>query len=213
MSVQDEGAVKLGGVILPGIIKTLDVTGSAQMEEQTIQGSASKPKQAVGYEDVKITIELILSDSPGERVADKIARLEALYHPPGCSVPPALPIVEETCAARGVDTVIFKSLATKENTQTKQTIATLTLWEYIPVIISASAYGTGGADGSAEELVTPDLQPDASKGKASGKEGAKMSATMRRALTPGTAENERLSELRRKISADRAGAQGGAGVW
>ena len=40
---------------------------AAEVEEQEVEGSTAKPKQATGYEDGKITLELILEDSDGYR--------------------------------------------------------------------------------------------------------------------------------------------------
>lgn len=204
-SVQDNDTIKLGGVTLPGLIKTVDITGSARMEEQTVQGSSSKPQQAVGYEDAKITIELLLYDSPGVSVDDKIAQLQALYKPPGGTVPPVLTLIEPSCAARGVSQVIIKGLTTKINEQTKQTVATLTLWEYVPVVISAAGYAGAAA---AEAAAAAASQIATSAGSAiisgaamglaagDGKHGTLPNGVMRRALTPGTAENNRLDQLR-----------------
>ena len=40
------------------------VKESAKIDEQEVGGSATKPKQAKGYEDAKVNLELILDDTP-----------------------------------------------------------------------------------------------------------------------------------------------------
>ena len=53
--VEDE-LIKLNGVVLPGLIKSIEVTETAKVDEQEVEGSATKPKQATGYEDEKVNI-------------------------------------------------------------------------------------------------------------------------------------------------------------
>ncbi|MCI8656308.1 MAG: transcriptional regulator [Oscillospiraceae bacterium] len=53
--IEDE-RIKLNGVVLPGLIKSIEVTETAKVDEQEVEGSATKPKQATGYEDAKVPI-------------------------------------------------------------------------------------------------------------------------------------------------------------
>ena len=54
--IEDE-RIKLNGVVLPGLIKSIEVTETAKVDEQEVEGSATKPKQATGYEDAQVIIE------------------------------------------------------------------------------------------------------------------------------------------------------------
>ena len=63
--VEDE-LIKLNGVVLPGLVKSIEVIETAKVDEQEVEGSATKPKQATGYEDAKVNIELIIDDTPSE---------------------------------------------------------------------------------------------------------------------------------------------------
>ena len=45
--VEDE-RIKLNGVFLPGLIRSIEVTETARVDEQEVEGSAAKPKQATG---------------------------------------------------------------------------------------------------------------------------------------------------------------------
>ena len=62
MIYTDGSEVMVDGVLLPGLFKSLEVTTAAEIEEQEVEGSTAKPKQATGYEDAKISVELILLD-------------------------------------------------------------------------------------------------------------------------------------------------------
>ena len=63
--IEDE-RIKLDGVVLPGLVKSIEVTETAKVDEQEVEGSAARPKQATGYEDAKVTIELIIDDTEGQ---------------------------------------------------------------------------------------------------------------------------------------------------
>lgn len=134
--VEDQ-TIKLNGVVLPGLVKSIEVKESAKIDEQEVQGSAVKPKQAIGYEDAKVNIELILDDTQTETKYQRLAVLRGLFRSPGQSVPQPLPIVSEDTAAHGVTTVLFKGLSHKAENKRGQLPVTLEFWEYIPQTIAA----------------------------------------------------------------------------
>lgn len=149
----EDNCIKVGGTMLPGLFKSLEVTGSALVEEQEVEGSSVKPKQATGYEDTKVNIELVLYDTSNETALQKLARIHNIFQAPGQAVPQVLDIVEEQLAARGVSRVIFKGLTSKQDNKAQQITATLTFWEYIPVLITTAKGGAaGGSSGAAGNL-------------------------------------------------------------
>ena len=129
--VEDE-LIKLNGVVLPGLVKSIEVIETAKVDEQEVEGSATKPKQATGYEDAKVNIELIIDDTPSQTKYQRYATLRAIFRSPGQSVPQPIPIISEDTAAHGVEKVIFKKLSHKGENKRGQLTATLELWEYIP---------------------------------------------------------------------------------
>ena len=110
--VEDE-LIKLNGVVLPGLVKSIEVIETAKVDEQEVEGSATKPKQATGYEDAKVNIELIIDDTPSQTKYQRYATLRAIFRSPGQSVPQPIPIISEDTAAHGVEKVIFKKLSHK----------------------------------------------------------------------------------------------------
>ena len=139
--VEDE-LIKLNGVVLPGLVKSIEVIETAKVDEQEVEGSATKPKQATGYEDAKVNIELIIDDTPSQTKYQRYATLRAIFRSPGQSVPQPIPIISEDTAAHGVEKVIFKKLSHKGENKRGQLTATLELWEYIPQTITAKS-GSG----------------------------------------------------------------------
>ena len=151
--VEDE-LIKLNGVVLPGLVKSIEVIETAKVDEQEVEGSATKPKQATGYEDAKVNIELIIDDTPSQTKYQRYATLRATLPsppggtspgPPGQSVPQPIPIISEDTAAHGVEKVIFKKLSHKGENKRGQLTATLELWEYIPQTITAKSGSSSGS--------------------------------------------------------------------
>ena len=116
--VEDE-LIKLNGVVLPGLVKSIEVIETAKVDEQEVEGSATKPKQATGYEDAKVNIELIIDDTPSQTKYQRYATLRAIFRSPGQSVPQPIPIISEDTAAHGVEKVIFKKLSHKGRKQAR----------------------------------------------------------------------------------------------
>lgn len=145
--VEDQ-LIKLNGVVLPGLVKSIEVTESAKVDEQEVEGSATKPKQATGYEDAKVIIELIIDDIQGATKYQRFAVLRSIFRTPGQSVPQPIPIVSEDTAAHGVDKVIFKQLSHKGENKKGQLTASLELWEYIPQTITATTASSSESSSS-----------------------------------------------------------------
>lgn len=142
--VEDQ-LVKVNGVVLPGLVKSIEVKESAKIDEQEVEGSATKPKQATGYEDAKITVELILDDTPTRTKYQALETVRAIFRKPGQTVPQPIPIVSEDTAKHGIDKVLFKGFSHKVEAKKEQITVSLEFWEYIPQTIKASkASGSGG---------------------------------------------------------------------
>ena len=148
--IEDE-RVKLNGVVLPGLIKSIEVTETAKVDEQEVEGSATKPKQATGYEDAKVNIELVIDDTESQTKYERYAVLREIFRKPGQSVPQPIPIVCEDAAAHGVEKVIFKRLTHKGENKKSQLVASLELWEDIPqTITAAKSSGSGQSSGNTQ---------------------------------------------------------------
>ena len=143
MVYQDDQMVKIDDVILPGLVKSIEIKNDAQVDEQEVEGQSKKPKQATGYEDAKINIELILEDTQDETGAvtmtrmQKLQQIQALFRQSGQALPAVHQIVCEDTAVRGISQVILKNMTHKAENKKQQITASLELWEYNTLIISA----------------------------------------------------------------------------
>lgn len=133
----EDERIKLGDTVLPGVVKSIEVTESAKVDEQEVEGSAVKPKQATGYEDAKVVIELIIDDTPTQGKYERYAALRRAFRQSGQSVPQPMTIICEDTAAHGIDKVIFKQLSHRGESKKGQLTATVELLEYIPQTITA----------------------------------------------------------------------------
>lgn len=146
--VEDQ-LVKVNGVVLPGLVKSIEVKESAKIDEQEVEGSATKPKQATGYEDAKITVELILDDTPARTKYQALETVRAIFRKPGQTVPQPIPIISEDTAKHGIDKVLFKGFSHKAEAKKEQITVSLEFWEYIPQTIKATkASSSGKSSGS-----------------------------------------------------------------
>lgn len=151
MVYSDGSEVMIDGIILPGLIKSLEVSTAAEVEEQEVEGSTAKPKQATGYEDGKVNIELMLLDSEGFTKEDKLQVIQDLFREKGQDVPAVHSIVNAHVAKRNIAQVLFKNLTTKETNSKDEMTATLELWEYVPMTISITAAKGAGETNYAED--------------------------------------------------------------
>lgn len=142
--VEDE-RIKLNGVVLPGLVKSIEVTETAKVDEQEVEGSAVKPKQATGYEDAKVNIELIIDDTQTQTRYERYAVLRAIFRSSGQTVPQPIPIISEDTAAHGIEKVIFKKLTHKGENKKSQLSVNIELWEYIPQTITAVSASSSAA--------------------------------------------------------------------
>lgn len=102
------------------------------------------------YEDAKITVELILDDTPTRTKYQALETVRAIFRKPGQTVPQPIPIVSEDTAKHGIDKVLFKGFSHKAEAKKEQITVSLEFWEYIPQTVKATkASGSGGkASGS-----------------------------------------------------------------
>lgn len=153
MIIVEDNAVSVDGIVLPGILKSIEIKADAAIEEQEVEGSAAKGKQATGYEDAKVNLELILDDTISQSKYQKLATIQNLFRSPGQKVPTVHSLVNEDTSARGVSRVVFKSLSHKHENKKGQLPVTLEFWEYVPVVISAKKKSKSSS-GSSSTITT-----------------------------------------------------------
>lgn len=149
MIFKDDDYVKIDGVTLPVIITSFVVKHEALIEEQEVEGSSIRPKQAVGYEDAKITIKFKIGDSESMKASDKLRILQNLFKKDGQKKPTVHELVADHATWRGVKKVLVKEFDTSEESGKESFFTgTIVLWEYIPVTITASTSASSNTSNS-----------------------------------------------------------------
>lgn len=175
----EDTQIKIGNSFLPGLFKSINVTCDAQVEEQDVPGSPIKKKQAMGYEDAKITIELSIEDGVFETKEQKLQELQNYFRKVGQGKPVIHNIISAHLAIRGITKVIIKSFESKETNSKKEIVATLTLWEYASMTVTAtkspapiSASSTSGtAKAPSGKVATRQTNSTATKAPGKGTQG------------------------------------------
>lgn len=144
MIYEDDNEIMIDGIILPGLVKSLEVSTAAEIEEQEVEGSTAKPKQATGYEDGKVTLELLLMDSDGTTKEAKLQSIQDLFREKGQDIPAVHSIINAHVAQRNISQVLIKNLSTKATNANDQIAVTIELWEYVPMTISITAAKSAG---------------------------------------------------------------------
>lgn len=155
----DESTIKIGGIILPGLFKSIEVKGDALIEEQEVEGRSKKPKQATGYEDAKVNLELVLYDGPTLTKLEKLEMIQNLFKKNGQAKPIVHEIINEHTAARGITKVLFKNLTTKEQSKKDEMLIMIEFWEYDATTITAIK-GNGKTAKNSAKNATVNLNPD-----------------------------------------------------
>lgn len=148
MVYQDDDTIMIGGVLLPGLYKKVEVTTAAKIDEQEVEGSSAKPKQATGYEDAQISIELELHDSETQTKEDKLAVIQNLFRMRGQELPEVFPIISTYTAIRNVDQVLIKNMNSQNSNKKDMITITLELMEYVPQTIKAKKKGSKSSSGT-----------------------------------------------------------------
>ena len=127
MLLVQENVIKLGGVKLSGQVKSIDISETATIENIEDDKGKTKANQPTGYEAAKITVEFILEDAASMTQEEQIAAMQRLFKPYGQTKAKLLQITNEDCAARGISTVYFERLSTKNVIAQSGRTATLEL--------------------------------------------------------------------------------------
>ncbi len=148
MIITDDEFVKINGVLLDGIFKAIEVTGGALVEEVEVEGKGKKPKQATGYEDCKVTIDLLLYDDEKKTKLEKLESIQNLFRKKGQTKPTVYTIVSEHITTRGIDKVIFKDLNSRETNKKDEIQVSLNFLEYEEIKITTTATKSSSSSSS-----------------------------------------------------------------
>lgn len=109
--------VEIGGIVIPGHVKKVEVTETATVDEVKDDNGKLKAVQAIGYEAGKVNITVTLEDMAGKDTLSQLMDIQRLFKASGAQTPNLMPIVCEDCAARGIGAVFIKSVTSAKVTE------------------------------------------------------------------------------------------------
>lgn len=138
--VVDDNDIKLNGELLTGIIKSLEIKGSAIIEELEVEGKGKKPIQATGFDDSSINVELVLLDDiQGKTKEEKLQVIQDIFKSKNQKVPNIYDIVNKYINQRGIYKVIIKDFSSKVANNKTEISVSLSFREYEAISIKASS--------------------------------------------------------------------------
>ena len=138
MIITETGQIKLSGVLLPGIFREAEVEREAVIDEVDVKGRAVNPREPVGYKQGAVKLITILKDEPPASKYDQLAAIERMFKTASQEVPFVHTIVDAHCNARGIDTVVFSKIKSKNDNQSDLLKVTIEFVEYVPIVITAT---------------------------------------------------------------------------
>jgi len=147
--IEDE-IMKIGGVVLSGQVKSVEITQEAKIDEIEDDKGQTKASQPIGYGAAKVTVDFILEDG-SKSTLEQIADMQRLFKDYGQTAARLLPVVNEDCSARGITEVYFKSLGTKSVTSSSGRTASLVLETPMIAAIQTQTTAAGTETGSAAQ--------------------------------------------------------------
>ena len=144
-------SMQVSGIVVPGLVKKVEVAGSAVIDAVTDDNNVTLGYQANGYEPMKLNVDLLLEPAAGESFEDMVATLQFMFKPPGQTAAVPLALVNSHAAAHGLTTVYFKSITSSKKSESSSGEANMEFWEYLPTVIQTQAANNGAAGGGKNE--------------------------------------------------------------
>lgn len=133
----EDQSIKVGSVVLPGLYKSLEIDGSAIVEDVKVEGVKKIPRQATGYEDHKIKLTIELENSVQKNRWDKLKMIQNLFKEPSAKKPKVYDFINQHTQIRGIGKVIFKKLSSNEHSKRQVIMCELEFVEYESIKVSA----------------------------------------------------------------------------
>jgi hypothetical protein len=133
----EDGQVKLGDVLLPGILVQQSVRCGVRYDESKHDSMSGKKKAILGWEDSTINLTLdLLCDEDSDCYA-KLATINRIFKAAdkGKAAPKIYPVSDRHLRARGISRVVFDCLDSFETDQEDVIQVTLTFVEHLPPVI------------------------------------------------------------------------------
>lgn len=139
--------VRLAGATLPGVITDIEIDAELKLEKKHLEDKSGSVKLPHGFADATVTISLSILPPDAER---QVKTLEAAFKKgEGVGRVTVYRIVNPFLDSRGITSVVFQRLNTKQGSEDEEILCTLTLVEYEPVVTTTEQVSTPTRSGPA----------------------------------------------------------------
>jgi len=138
----DDGEVRLGGELLPGVFVEQNVRGAVRFDDAQLDAQSGKAKVPLGYQDAVVTLTLdLLCDEAGD-CYQKLEQISRVFKADRNANPKVYAVQNRHLAARGVRNVIFAALDSFEDDREDVIMAVLSFTEHQPAVIRREKQAT-----------------------------------------------------------------------
>lgn len=139
------GEMKLGNKMIPGVFNGLAINGKVRISEKEMPGVSGKMKQADGYEDLTMTLTIILNNDESSSPYDKLAELVGMFRKMDRTAKPEVyNVVNQMTAAWGLDQILFEELKTTDPPEGDLVHATLEFVEWQSPLVAIESRSVKG---------------------------------------------------------------------
>lgn len=163
----EQSVLKVGGVVIKGVVKSIEISENAKIDEVENEKKTQKKQQPTGYEGAKITVEMLLEKTKSMSCEEQLERMQKLFKTSDQKKAKVLNIVNKHCAARGVSKVYFKSLSSKGAISESSMTVSLEFIEYNPSVIVIKKSSSSASGGSSKKNTTKKNSSKNSSGSSS----------------------------------------------
>lgn len=130
----DDGQVKVGDIVLPGIYQDLEIRKAVALDEQSVPGRSGSSKQPLGFEDGEVTLLLLLVDDDDGDRANKLRAIVDVFQAQDSQARPLVySVASPMLEAWRISQVVFRELRSHESSEWDGLEAECVFVEHRPV--------------------------------------------------------------------------------
>lgn len=157
-----DGAVRLGSILLPGVLVAQTVQGAVRFDEAEADGMSGTLKTPLGWNDADIVLTLDLLSDEQSDCYEKLTAINQIFKGADNEANPKVyTVTGRHLRARGIGQVVFSGLDSTEDDQSDVIQATLSFVEHVPVIVRQEEQVAANSEtAAAPAIATTDPEPD-----------------------------------------------------
>lgn len=143
--IHDNGEIKLGNTVLPGVLESIEVEDDTKIDEVEIKGKTKKASQATEYNATRVRINLNLLSDLKSSAKDKLKIIVRLFRPSKAHENPLVyRMVADQVQAHHVNEVVFTTVRSRATNMNDMIYAALEFMEHQPITVGVSKVSSAG---------------------------------------------------------------------